>query len=92
MISQIDTSRGTWVFVEGGETGGFKVRIVHDGHDFTYNKNMVFEQALAVSLRAQEILGLPDGNVLVNVRDIINTPDRSRGIDILKKLAIEAGY
>jgi len=91
MISQINTAKGTWVFVEGGEAGGFRLRISRDGQDFTYRENMVFEQALALSLEAQKMLGLPDENVLVNVRDIIRTPDRSRGLDILKKMAQQAG-
>ena len=91
MISQINTAKGAWVFVEGVEDGGFRVRIVDGGQDFTYDKSMVFEQALALSLEAQKMLGLPDENVLVNVRDIIRTPDRSRGLDILKKMAKQAG-
>lgn len=92
MISQTNTAKGTWVFVEGGEAGGFRLRISHGGQDFIYKENMVFEQALALSLEAQKMLGLPEENVLVNVSDIIRTPDRSRGLDILKKMAQQAGF
>ena len=91
MISRVNAAQETRVFVEGGEGGGFRLRISHGGQDFTYRENMVFEQALALSLEAQKMLGLPDENVLVNVRDIIRTPDRSRGLDILKKMAQQAG-
>lgn len=92
MIDQVDTTHRTWVFVEGTEAGGFRLRISHEGQDFTYDECMVFEQALALSLEAQKMLGLPDENVLVNVLDVIKTPDRSRGLDILKQIAQQVGY
>lgn len=92
MINQIDTAKGTWVFVEGGEAGGFRLRISRDGQDFTYRENMVFEQALALSLEAQNMLGLPEENVLVNIEDAAKTPDRSRAIDVVKKIAQQAGF
>ena len=91
MISRVNVARGTWVFVEGAEDGGFRIRISHNGQDFTYQENIVFEQAVALSLEAQNMLGLPDENVLVNISDVAKTPDRSRGIDAVKKLAQQAG-
>lgn len=90
-INQIDTAKGTWVFVEGGEAGGFRLRISRDGQDFTYDENMIFEQALALSLEAQKMLGLPEENVLVNLKDAAKTPDRSRAIDVVKKIAQQRG-
>lgn len=92
MISQTNTAKGTWVFVEGGEAGGFRLRISHGGQDFIYKENMVFEQALALSLEAQKMFGLPEENVLVNIKDVAKTPDRSRGVDVVKKLAQQAGF
>lgn len=91
MISQTNTAKGTWVFVDGGEGGGFRLRISHGGQDFIYKENMVFEQALALSLEAQKMLGLPEENVLVNLKDVAKTPDRSRAIDVVKKIAQQRG-
>lgn len=91
MISQTNTAKGTWVFVEGGEAGGFSLRISRDGQEFTYHENMIFEHAIALSLEAQKMLGLPEENVLVNIKDVAKTPDRSRAIDVVKKIAQQRG-
>ena len=92
MIGRVNAAQETWVFVEGGEAGGFRLRISRDGQDFTYDENMIFEQALALSLEAQKLLGIPEENVLVNIKDVAKTPDRSRGVDVVKKLAQQAGF
>ena len=92
MIGRVNAAQETWAFVEGGEEGGFRLRISHGGQDFTYKENMVFEQALALSLEAQKLLGIPEENVLVNIKDVAKTPDRSRGVDVVKKLAQQAGF
>ena len=91
MTGHVNTAKGTWVFVEGVEDGGFRVRIVDGGQDFTYDENMIFEQALALSLEAQKMLGIPEKNVLVNIKDVAKTPDRSRSIDVVKKIAQQRG-
>lgn len=83
-------AEGIWVFVEEAVAGGFRVRVVCDGSDVYTGDSMIFEEAHAMSIGLQRALGLSAERVLVNITDVMKTPDRSRAIEAIRQWVREA--
>jgi hypothetical protein len=72
------------VAVVGAADGGFTLEVKCGSACMRFPESMTFEEALGVAIALKNSNGLRDEQVLVSVKDIWDSPDRSGGLDKLK--------
>lgn len=76
------------ILVRGTDDGGFRIYTDFDGDHkmvFPENESLTLEEALAVTLDAQERYGLREEQILFSINDIYYTKDRSRSIEKIRE-------
>lgn len=70
--------------VVGTSSGGFTIEAVCGSFRKRYPEEMTFEDALKTAMGFKVVHGLRDDQVLVGVKDIWSSKDRSQGLDKLR--------
>jgi hypothetical protein len=87
----INTTKGLWVLVTGTNTGGFMITIKDDGVEETFPEELTFEDAIIFSMEAGRMLELPSDHVLVDLKDVMDSVDKSAVVDQAKELIRKTG-